>query len=1089
MTFNFKKALLAGSAIVAVGSIGAQAHAADLTLSGAAVWGTAANGMVATPTAGDNVIMTANNLGFDTTETGVLTAGALTSTTGALTVDTTGDLGNVAFTIGSFTGSGAANVTVDNLNASSNRNVALNVTGVLSTGGALVVRNTEVGGSNTSVVTTVGGNTTVTGTTTIATTGTGQTGTVATLDLNGATNTFTGAVTVTGGANSATNDASLLISGASTTFTGGLVLNNGAAGQAVFTLDGTAAQSVTGAISGNGEINVTNNGTGAVTFNTDSTHTGTLTVNNDATNQTVSILGNSASAIALGNNVGAHTITANFGRSTAQAVSGGITGGASENVVVNFIGGNTVTLSGAATSGVDTTTITGNTTVATNQNYGSTNISIASGSTLSTTANTVTGAIANSGTLALNGGSVVGAVTGTGLLDVNVGGAINGAITQGTADIAAVTLTQTTASGYNVGSTNFSGAGTLALAGGAQTVAGNFTNTTDGQGTITIADSATTTAFTGNLGASTAHSLLALTVAGAGANLVTTTGNVFVDTTTLNANDTLQFLGTSAQTVSGAVNGGILTVGNGTTTSDVSFNGLVNAASSTVSAAAKARYTAAGTSAYTGTYTNTGTTYVSQGSVLSADTLTDTGSYVLNVVDANGTLAAADFGSLTDTGGGAATLTASRLAVNVTGDLGVGTVQLLTHVQAGAATLTDNSIQYSFVTANNGNNTDVTVARTTAATLAVGSNNTGIAPVIDSLNASTNTQIAAIVDNLAAAPTQAAFNEVLEAAGPTVDGGAVVGGFNASVQSMGVSNDRLASLRTGNETGMVAGEMGNGLATWIQGFGQTADQDRRDGVDGYQADTYGIAVGLDTDQALENGTVGVSLSYANTNVDSDNANRTEADVDSYQVSVYGDYDVAPQTYILGNLGYAWNNIDQTRHNVGGVVGLTANGDYDSEQFIAYTEVGHDFAVADRTTLTPHVSAHYQHISIDDYLETGAGGANLNVKNDDLDIFELGVGAELAWDLDGGNGSKIRPALNVGYRHDLVGDNVQSTSNFTGGGAAFKTDGLEPARGTFDVGASIGYAMDNNWEFTADYDFEAKSDYTAHSGFVRAGYKF
>ncbi len=288
---------------------------------------------------------------------------------------------------------------------------------------------------------------------------------------------------------------------------------------------------------------------------------------------------------------------------------------------------------------------------------------------------------------------------------------------------------------------------------------------------------------------------------------------------------------------------------------------------------------------------------------------------------------------------------------------------------------------------------------------------------------------------------------------------------------------------------MVAGEVANGLTAWVQGFGQLADQDARDGVDGYEADTFGIAVGVDTANVLEQGTVGVALSYANSDVDSKNANRTESDVDSYQVSVYGSYDVAPNTYLAGTLGYAWNDIDQTRHDVGAITGLTAKAGYDSNQYIAYAEAGHDIALDEVTTFTPSVLAHYQHISIDDYNETGAGGLNQNVNNDDLDVFELGIGAEVSWDLDGGNGSKVRPALNVGYRHDLVGDNVQTTSNFTGGGAAFRTDGLEPAHGTFNIGASIGYELDSNWEFTADYDYEVKSDYDAHSGFVRAGYKF
>lgn len=1090
MSLNFKHALLAGTAIVAVGAFGAQAQAADQTLSGNAVWGTAGNGMAATPTAGDNVIMTTHNLQFDTTETGVLTAGAITATTGDLTINTTGDAGNVAFTIGSFTGSGTADITVDNLDASTTRNVAATFTGAVSTGGALIVRNTEVGGSNTSVLMTVGGNTTITGTTAVTTTGTGQTGTTATLDLNGASNTFTGAVTVTGGADAATNDASLNIAG-NATFTGGLTLTNGAAGQAILNLDGTGAQTIAGAIAGNGDINVTNNSTSGVAFTGNLTHTGPLLVNNNGSNQAVSFTGNLASALTLGNNAGTDTVTATFGGTGAQAISGAIAGGGADTSNLVFSGGNTKTITGAV-SAIDNTTISGSTTVTTNQNFASTNITVGSGSTLATTANTITAtSIANSGTLALNGGSVTSAITGTGLLDVNNSGAVNGAITQGTADIAAVTLTQTAASGYTVGSTNFSGAGTLALAAGTQAVTGSFTNTTDGQGTITVADGAGTTTITGNVGASTSHSLASFQSLGGTGQTVALTGNLFADAIAINDADTLRFQGTSAQTVSGNITDGILVVGNGGAT-DVTFNGTISSGvTGTVASGAVARYNGA-TNTFAGAYTNTGTSVVGAGSVLTSNSFSNTGSYVLTVSDANGTLATADFGRLVDSDNGS-TITNSRLTMNVVGDIGTGAnILLLTGINAGAGTLVDNSIQYTFVTVNDGADTDVTVTRATSASLATGSN-TGVATTLDGLSAASlagtaNAQISTAIDNLSKAPTQEAFNEILETLTPSVDGGAVISGFNASTQSIGVVNDRLASLRGGSETSMVAGEMGNGLTGWIQGFGQLADQDARNGVDGYEADTYGVAIGLDTANILEQGTVGASLGWANSDVDSKNAARTNADVDSYQVSVYGNYDVAPNTYLAGTLGYAWNDIDQTRHNVGGT-GLNADADYDSDQYIAYAEVGHDIAIDEVTTFTPHVLAHYQHISIDNYLETGAGGLNQNVSSEDLDVFELGVGAEVAWDLDGGNGSRVRPALNVGYRHDLADDNISTTSNFTGGGAAFNTNGLDPADGTFNVGASIGYALDNNWEFTADYDYQVKSDYDAHSGFVRAGYKF
>lgn len=1131
MTFKLKNALLAGSAIVAVSALGSGVANAQVLVANTNS-GTAPAAVV-----GGDISMSTFNLTVNNTNN--INHGALTATTGTFTI-TDSTSANLTNTIGSYVATGAAAFSVTG-NDAQTANITQTVTGALSTLGNLAVTQIEtnsadtmilnVGGAATvggtvavtagafagaSSATTITGNAAITGTTTL-TAGAGAAAS-ANLTLNGASNVLTAAATLNAAAG-AGSDAVITLGGASTTFTGGLTLNDdAAAGRANLVLNGTTAQTVTGAINGAAATE----GTIVVANAAGATFTGLVGTVQGLRGVTIenggAALGSSATfqntvtaPITLGG-AGTGTNTVNFDATTQGfTVTGAIAGAiAGETNVVNVSNtsgaARTVTLATASTANIDQVNVSGSlTTLATGVNLTADAMTIGAGSTLSTTANTVTTntTLANAGTLALNGGSVVatGGITGAGLLDVNSAGTVTGAITQGTADIAAVTLTRGSAAAYTVGTTNFSGAGTLALVGGAQTITGNFTNTTTtatGDGIITVTDVAGTTAFVGNLGDSATDRLASLSVA-AGANAValTTTGNLNVAATSIGQNDTLQFLGTSAQTASGTINGtagnlGTILVGGTGTNSDVTFSGILGGTNallnSTVAAGSTARYNANATYGTGSVYTNTGTTVVGQGATVSAESFTDTGSYVLNVVDANGTLAATDFGRITDSNAGS-TIAAGKLTINLTGDIGTGTAaSVLTGNNTGAGTLADNSIQYTFVAANNAGNTDITVTKATAVSLS-DSANAPVATVLDTLTASTNTQIAAIVDNLATARTQSAFNDVLEATGPTQDGGAIVSGFTTSVQSVDVTNTRLASLRNGDESAMVAGEMGNGLTAWIQGFGQQATQDRRDGIDGYDADTYGVAVGLDTANMIKDGTVGVALSYGNTDVESNNANRTKSDVDSYQVSVYGDYDLNDRTYISGTVGYANNNIDQTRSNVGGIAGLNANADYDSQQYIAYAELGRGFEIADKTTLTPKVLTHYQHIAIDDYTETGAGGASLRVQNESLNIFEVGVGTELAWELNDDKGGTLRPALNVGYRHDLVGDEVQSTSNLTGGGASFTTNGIEPAKGTFNAGLGMSYVLPNNLTLSVDYNYDVKSDYDAHAANIRGSYKF
>lgn len=333
--------------------------------------------------------------------------------------------------------------------------------------------------------------------------------------------------------------------------------------------------------------------------------------------------------------------------------------------------------------------------------------------------------------------------------------------------------------------------------------------------------------------------------------------------------------------------------------------------------------------------------------------------------------------------------------------------------------------------------------------------------------------------------------EIAESIAPTVDAGAQSAAFSVANTSADiVQTSALAAAGFGDaETGMTAGNISQGLRAWGQVFGKTAEQDRRDNVDGFEADTYGIAVGIDTEALADRWVWGLAFAYADTDVDSSNANNTKTDIDTYQLSVYANYDWDDATYITGQLGYAFSDNDTTRNNVGGVTGLTARGDFDSDQFLARVEAGRSYEVGSNTTLTPNAMLNFVHYDAEDYTETGAGTANLVLDTDDINVFELGLGVDASWLYQQADGSYLKPELRLGARYDVVGDEAESTSRFTGGGANFQTKGFDPAQFAIDAGVGVTYFSTTNWELTANYDFEYKEDYDAHAGYLRAAYKF
>lgn len=905
--------------------------------------------------------------------------------------------------------------------------------------------------------------------------------------------------------------------------------NEGTVTDVNLTLDGTTAQTVAAAINGGaaneGRVTVTNTHASGVTFTgiIGATAIDSIIVNNDGNNQAVAFTANvtTNNGITLGDNSGTDTVTATFGGAADTTVAGAVAGGgAADTVALVFTGGNKVTLSGAATANIDTVAVTGTgTTLDSDAAITATTVTVGAGTTLDQGAGLITAAIANSGTLHFTGtGGVTGDITGTGTLNVDANNTITGSIAATSIALAeAADLTVTAAAGArtlaaNIAMEDAAADGTdatLALVPGANgiDVTGNITTAIDGEGEITIADGTGAVDFVGDIGTS-ALKVGALTVAGTSNNTITTTGNYHVTTTTLDDADNFQFLGTTAQAVSGtfvgaAANDGVITVGNGTTTSDVTFTGVIGTGAGndlgalTVSANAKATFDANAT--FDGLLTaNNATIEVGHGDTLTTNTQTDADVTTWNI-------------QVNKVGGGAQThgqVAFSGDAVNLAVDtvnfdvqansapLTVG-ASVLDNVFAGnaaatiaGATVTDNSFIYGFELVADTNNVDVTVTQANSIENTV--SNGGFAAtgnqLITTLAASTNTQINQLQSTLAAASTRQAANDVIEAAASDVSGGAVIAGVNVATQTSSITNTRLAALRSG-ETGMNAGEVVEGMNAWIQGFGSQGDQDDRDGVSGYDADTYGIAVGIDTEKLADDVTVGLSFAYASTDVESDAISNADTDVDSYQLSLYGDIDLDENTFVTGQLGYMWSENDTTR-TPGGIAGLTANGSYDSDSVVVGAALGRNYATGHGSlVVTPTVSANYMHYSADSYTETGAGGANLTVDSDSLNMFEVGLGVDAKWDIENADGSRLMPSLGLGVRHDLIGDEFEATNQFAGGGTAFKVEGADPASTTFDAGLGVKYQSTSNWTLSADYNFEYKSDYSANAGMVKAAFQF
>jgi outer membrane autotransporter protein len=380
--------------------------------------------------------------------------------------------------------------------------------------------------------------------------------------------------------------------------------------------------------------------------------------------------------------------------------------------------------------------------------------------------------------------------------------------------------------------------------------------------------------------------------------------------------------------------------------------------------------------------------------------------------------------------------------------------------------------------------------------------NQNVDNILKGLSGTTDPQLAQVVANVNGAANSAALNNILSTVQPEVDRGAfetvyqfddaVLDATNGRLNSSGASATDLGgsrvSTRDGTETGMAAGDIAGGRSGWGQVFGQTARQTAGAGNTGFNANTAGFAMGADTDRLIPHGVVGVAIGYGNSFVSAKDGQENQVTIDSYQLSFYGDYDFGSHNFLRGTAAYGFDTDGNTRHNVGGVTGLTAKGSYTADEYSLELRVGHHFT-SDNAVLTPGLMARYLGYQAGSYTESGAGGADLNVSQRFLNVLELGPTAEAAWNYSMPDGSRFEPTVHAGYRYDLVGDSIATTSFFTGGGGSFETLGTRPGRSRFDVGVEASLFTSDAWNFRAAYDLDLRQDYVANSAILNAAYRF
>jgi autotransporter family porin len=432
----------------------------------------------------------------------------------------------------------------------------------------------------------------------------------------------------------------------------------------------------------------------------------------------------------------------------------------------------------------------------------------------------------------------------------------------------------------------------------------------------------------------------------------------------------------------------------------------------------------------------------------------------------------------------------ATLGSNANIDVDVNTVNTLANGQILASVLsaetltsdgtfnvTDNSSIFNFSGSLSGTGTavDLTVEKgiTVADAVAFSGilSGTGAATVFDHLieNGGGTVAMADVITALGQLATEQQVADAVESTLPSISGGVALA-TNMATHAV----TKVIASRQDLTRGLSSGD---GMMTdrhiWLKPFGSKTEQDNRQGVTGYDIDSYGLALGFDGDVSAS-WNVGFAFAYMNSDVESNSAaGRQAIDIDSYQAKVYATNMLDDVTTLNLQAGVGISNYDSRRHIFTGDI---ANADYDSWNVQLNAELERSYQLNVKATLTPYVHADYSYVDVESYNEAGAGALSLNVGADSADSLIIGTGLKGTHAIS----DSLLLMADAGIGYDVMTDRSSLTSSFAGGGANFSTEGMKPDQVVYNAGVDAKYSLGNGTEISASYNIDTRQDYTDQS---------
>jgi|GEM_PF-4610727 len=277
------------------------------------------------------------------------------------------------------------------------------------------------------------------------------------------------------------------------------------------------------------------------------------------------------------------------------------------------------------------------------------------------------------------------------------------------------------------------------------------------------------------------------------------------------------------------------------------------------------------------------------------------------------------------------------------------------------------------------------------------------------------------------------------------------------------------------------------LNTWFVGYGLNGSQNMKDGIVGYNTESYGFAFGMDRHAWHGNLRAGISYGYADGKLTSDDVNGFGStpsliDTKNHTLLLYSHLRLGCNWFLTGKLGGNWGDIDGTRRPTASTVN---NYNTSSATFITSTSLGFHLIRRPNCVITPRFNYSYFGYAQSGYTETGSGPIAT------VGGFDAGI-SEFSFICDWKQRISDNIAFNtsLGYRYMTDDGAMAMNVNIAGLTDPVPVTGMAPTSNIFVCDLGMDFRLTPQMFVTGKYNLRAgDGGNTLHGGTATLAFDF